>query len=229
MVADFPGDDLRLRDLMDRFQGRVYTLFLILLCLPFCQPIALPGLSTPFGFIIMLLGIRFALRQQPWLPAKLLDLRLPARLLVKIVTAGAKMLGLLEKVLRPRATSIFDFRLTHFLCGFTIAFCGALLLLPLPVPLSNLLPAFVIIIVAASFSEQDGTGLVVGGIAFLITLIFFAIIFIFGAEAFLWLTDYLGDLFSPGDETLPFDLPIEFPILPISTPAPIPPEGISPS
>src|SRR5690606_25986332 len=89
MVSSFTGADLRLRDLMDRFQGRIYTLFLILLCLPFCQPLALPGLSTPFGLMIGLLGVRFAVKRQPWLPAKLLDLAIPAKLLLAAVKTGA--------------------------------------------------------------------------------------------------------------------------------------------
>lgn len=207
MVANFAGEDLRLRDLMDRFQGRIYTLFLILLCLPFCQPIALPGLSTPFGVIIALLGIRFAVRQQPWLPGRLLDIRIPAGLLLRVVSAGAKLLGYLEKGLRPRIITLFDLRSIQFAGGTVIALCGVLLLLPLPVPLSNLLPALAVILIAASFSERDGLVLLLGGVVFLITLAFFAAIFFGGAEAMMWLKDYLGELFSPGEEKLPFELP----------------------
>lgn len=221
MVASFDGTDIRLRDLMDRFQGRVYTLFLILLCLPFCQPLALPGLSTPFGVVIAMLGIRFAVKRQPWLPARLLDLPIPAKLLLTIIKAGAKLLGAIERLLRPRASAIFDLRSTQFIGGTVIALCGVLLLLPLPVPLSNLLPALVVILVAASFSERDGVVLGLGMIFFLLTLAFFAAIFFGGAEALMWLKDYVGDYFSPGDERLPFTLP-ELSLLgdPAGTPPP---------
>ncbi|MEI6035553.1 MAG: exopolysaccharide biosynthesis protein [Verrucomicrobiae bacterium] len=57
LADSLPGERTQLGDLMDRLQGRVYTLLLVLLCLPFCQPIALPGLSTPFGVVIALLGL----------------------------------------------------------------------------------------------------------------------------------------------------------------------------
>jgi hypothetical protein len=40
----------------------------IILVLPFCQPIPLPGFSTPFGIALMIFGFRIALRQRPWLP-----------------------------------------------------------------------------------------------------------------------------------------------------------------
>ena len=49
--------DLTIGDLVDRLEGRVYTLLLVILALPFCQPIMLPGLSTPFGMVIALLGL----------------------------------------------------------------------------------------------------------------------------------------------------------------------------
>jgi len=205
LARNFPTEEIRLRDLMVRFEGRVYTLFLLILSVPFCQPIALPGLSTPFGIVIMLLGLRFALRRQPWLPQRLLNTVLPPRLMTKILLAGGKVLALLERILRPRLFGVFDYRLTQFLGGAAVALCGFLLLLPLPVPLSNLFPALVVVIVAASFSERDGLMLGAGSLIFVITLLFFAAIFLGGAEAAQWIKDTFGNLFSPGKEPVLFE------------------------
>ncbi len=200
LAQNFPHAEIRLRDLMERFEGRVYTLFLIILSLPFCQPIPLAGLSTPFGLVILLLGLRFAFRRQPWLPQKLLDAKLPSKLLLKILVGGGKVLGMLERFLRPRFFSVFDYRLTQFLGGAAISLCGFLLLLPLPIPLSNLLPALVVVILAASFSERDGLMLGTGAGIFVITLLFFAAIFLGGAEAVNWIKDTFGGFFFPGEE-----------------------------
>lgn len=105
-------DELTLGGLMDRLQGRIYTLFLILLSLPFCQPVLLPGLSTPFGLVIALLGLRFAFRQHPWLPRRLLETHLSGRVVPAILRASAKLLSVMEKLLHPRMVGLFDRNLT---------------------------------------------------------------------------------------------------------------------
>jgi hypothetical protein len=48
-------------------RGRGVAMLLLLLALPFCV-IPIPGLSIPFGIAVLLIGIRIAFRQKPWLP-----------------------------------------------------------------------------------------------------------------------------------------------------------------
>lgn len=203
LARAFENCDVSIRQIMDRLQGRVYTLLLVLFSLPFCQPIALPGLSTPFGVVIALFGLRFAFRQKPWLPAKIQDLKIPARFLPRVMQAGSWILGILEKLLHPRMGGVFDLRATQFVCGMTICICGILLLLPLPIPFSNILPAMTILLVAASVSERDGVMLGVAGVMFFLTLLFFAAIFIGGAEAAIWIKEHFAGYFEPGEELLP--------------------------
>lgn len=185
---------------MTRLEGRVYTLLLVLLSLPFCQPISLPGLSTPFGVIIALLGIRFAFRQKPWLPRKLLHIRIPARVLPAVMRGAAKLLGWLERFLHPRGVRLFDYRITQLGAGLVIAACGLLLLLPLPIPFSNLLPALTVVFLAASFTERDAVMLALGGVAFTLTLAFFALIFFGGVEFLQWLEGHFDGIFDPAEE-----------------------------
>lgn len=188
--------EIRIGDLLIRLEGRVYTLLLVLLSLPFCQPVALPGVSTPFGIVIALLGLRFALRQKPWLPRRTLDWKVPTHVIPVILKACGKLLRALEKLLHPRLSFLFEFPLTQLIVGLTIFACGALLLLPLPVPFSNLLPALTVVLLAASTSERDGVMLMAGGVVFIITLAFFVLLFLGGAEAVLWLKAYSGRFFD---------------------------------
>jgi len=173
-----------LGELITRLQGRAYTLLLVLLPLPFCQPISLPGLSTPFGVVIALLGLRFALRQKPWLPQRLLLVQIPSKVLPTILKGSAKMLACLEKLLHPRWAFFFDYRATQLIAGSTICACGLILLLPIPIPLSNLFPAITVVVLAASVAERDGLMLCVGGLLFLVTLAFYAALFLGGVEVF---------------------------------------------
>jgi hypothetical protein len=201
--------DIDMREVLSRFEGRVYTLFLVLLSLPFCQPIGLPGLSTPFGVVIALLGLRFALRQKPWLPEIILRTPIPSKFLPTVLNLGAKALSWLEKFLHPRLTWVFDLKPTQFISGMMIFICGALLLLPLPIPFSNLLPALTVILVASSISERDGYMLCAGLISFLITILFFAALVWGGAEVIQWLEYHFDGFFEP-KETMP-DLPALLP------------------
>jgi hypothetical protein len=179
--------DLTMGDLVNRLEGRVYTLLLVILALPFCQPIMLPGLSTPFGMVIALLGLRFALRQHPWLPQRLLKTNLSGKYLPRILHGSARVLGGIEKLLHPRLLFLFDYRLTQFLAGMAVFFSGLMLLLPLPIPFSNMLPSLTVVLVASSFSERDGATLGAGLILFLISLGFIAAIFFGGSEAITWI------------------------------------------
>jgi len=179
--------DLTLGELVDHLEGRVYTLLLVLLALPFCQPIMLPGLSSPFGMVIALLGLRFALRQHPWLPQRLHKTHLSGKYLPKILHGSARVLGGVEKLLHPRLSFLFEYRLTQFLAGIAVFLSGLMLLLPLPIPFSNMLPALTVVLLASSFSERDGATLGVGLLLFLISLGFIGSILFGGTEAINWL------------------------------------------
>ena len=166
--------ELTLGTLMDRLEGRVYTLLLVILSLPMCQPIPLPGLSTPLGVAIALLGLRFAFRQHPWMPRRLLATKLTGNFLPAVLRGGARVLSIFEKLLHPRLVSLFELRYLQFLAGFTICICGLLLLLPLPIPGTNILPAVTVVLAASAYSERDGYCLIAAGFTFLLTLAFFA-------------------------------------------------------
>ena len=175
-------DELTLGGLMDELQGRVYTLLLLVLALPMCQPVPLPGLSTPFGVAIALLGLRFALSQRPWMPKRLLATKLSGNFFPAVMRGGARVLGIFEKLLHPRMTAVFEFGQMRFLAGAIVCLCGLLLLLPLPIPGTNMLPALTVILTAAACSERDGYCLIAAGVAFLLTLAFFGAIVWGGAE-----------------------------------------------
>ena len=176
-----------LRDVVVVLRGRAYTLLLILLALPFCTPIPLPGLSTPFGLVIAMIGFRLSLRQKPWLPNRLLDTTLPPRFFTRVLSATKRITRFLEWGLRPRLTFLIDQRVLSHLWGVMILACGLLLLLPLPIPFSNLLPALVVILTAAALLERDGYCAVAATMMMLLTLAFYAALVWGGAEGLDWL------------------------------------------
>ena len=157
---------VRLRDVIAVLHGRAYLLLLILLALPFCTPIPLPGLSTPFGTVIALIALRLALAQNPWLPDQVLDRRLPPGFFRRVLTATARIIRGLEVLLRPRLTLLAELGLLRRLHAVTMLVAAMVLLLPLPIPFSNAFPAWVILLIAGGLLERDGGFIVAGYAAF---------------------------------------------------------------
>lgn len=192
LVTAFSERPVRLREVLEVTQGRGYTLLLALLSLPFCTPIPLPGLSTPFGLVIALIGFRLSLRQQPWLPQRLLDVELPATFFPSFLAATGRLVRGMECFLRPRWTVLLDAGMLHHAYGLMILVCGVLLLLPLPVPFSNFMPALTVVLLAAAMLEQDGYFVVAGLVVFAMTLMFFAAILFGSAATVNWLHDWMN-------------------------------------
>ena len=188
ILREFEVENVTLREVIGLLQGRGYLLLVMLLALPFCTPIPLPGLSTPLGLIIAIIGVRLALGQKPWLPARLLEKRLPPAVFAKVFSFTQKIILGFERLLRPRLlwlTATPGLRQLH---AIPIVICAALLLLPLPIPFSNTVPAWGILLISGGLLERDGGFIVAGHVAALLAIAFFIAIAIFGVEAvdFLW-------------------------------------------
>ena len=188
ILREFEVETVTLREVLGLLHGRGYVLLIMLLSLPFCTPVPLPGLSTPFGLIITIIGARLALGAKPWLPARLLDTRLPPKVFTKVFALTRKIILGFERLLRPRMLWVTGSPRREQLHGVPIVICALMLLLPLPVPFSNVVPAWGIILIAGGLLERDGAFIIACYIAALITMAFFAAIGIFGVGAvdFVW-------------------------------------------
>lgn len=179
----FAGRPVRLREILEATHGRGFDLLLVFVSMPFVTPIPLPGLSTPFGLVAMLIGARLATGQKPWLPAKILDRELPAGFVQKLLKAGTRLVRLLEYVLRPRLAFMHQWALFRRLAGGLIMISGFLMLLPLPVPYTNFFPSVTVFLFAAGSLERDGVFFLGGCLFFLLTLAYFAAVGVGGAHA----------------------------------------------
>ncbi|MBM3846094.1 MAG: exopolysaccharide biosynthesis protein, partial [Verrucomicrobia bacterium] len=182
LVQRFDNRPVCLADILQATQGRGYNLLLVLISLPFLSPIPLPGFSVPFGVAVAIIGARMALGQKPWLPERLLHRQLPARFLGKVLGAASRIVRFLEWFLRPRLNFLHEQWIYRRLAGALIALAGLCLLLPLPVPFSNALPAWTILLLAAAALERDGLCFLAGTIMFVVTAGFFTLIALGGAQ-----------------------------------------------
>jgi len=173
-----------LREVIFVLRNRAYLLLIVLLALPFIQPVPLPGLSTPLGLAIVLIALRLSLGQRPWLPKRIQRAKLPAGFFGKILTITERLLRYLESVLRPRWPAITGTPLFNQLHAIMILTSALILLLPLPIPFSNLLPAWAIFLVACGLLERDGLFITLGYLAFLVGVAYFILLGNVAHEAF---------------------------------------------
>lgn len=182
ILKEFEVETVTLREVLALLHGRGYVLLVMLLSLPFCTPIPLPGLSTPLGLIIAIIGVRLAMGAKPWLPQRLLDTRLPPRIFSRVFALTQKIVGWFERWLRPSLLWITATSRLEQLHAVPIVICAALLLLPVPVPFSNVIPAWGVMLIAGGLLERDGRFIIAGYIATILAVAFFAIIGFAGVE-----------------------------------------------
>jgi len=169
-----------LREVIATLRGRAYVLVVILFSLPFVTPIPLPGLSTPLGLVIAFIALRQSLGLRPWLPKSWQRRELPAGFFKKTFTVAGRVIGWLERLLRPRFAWVTGPALAQQAHAFIILVCAIILLLPLPIPFSNTFPAWAILLIAAGNLERDGLFILLGYAAFVLGSLY---ILLLGAAA----------------------------------------------
>jgi hypothetical protein len=185
---------VRVEHVISFLHERAYTFLLLLLSLPFIQPIPVPGLSSPFGVIIALLGLGLLIGRKLWLPRHLLNLELPKSFVDSALGILRRLVRALEMVLRPRMIFLTDHLAMRRLRGFCILVCGFLLCLPLPIPFTNMVPAVTVILFAASMIGKDGYFFFAAIVMFIVTIAFFGAIGVGGVSAVKWAYEWLACL-----------------------------------
>ena len=176
LIERFDDRPVSLGEILEATQGRGYYLLLLLIALPFVGPIPLPGFSIPFGLAVTLLGARLALERKPWLPQRLLRHEFPARSLGKLLGAVRRIMRGIEYFLRPRLAFLTDRAVFRRTAGLLIAVSGLMLMLPIPLPFSNSLPAWTVILLAAGALGRDGLFFLAGCFSFALSIAYFTLV-----------------------------------------------------
>lgn len=172
LLGDAAQQALTIEEIEQRLQGRGFAMMILLLAAPFIFPA--PGLSTPFGIAIALLGLRIAIGQKPALPKFLLRRTVGYQLLAGVVSRLAAVMEKVEKHIKPRMRFLQEHPWMVNLIGVGIVSGGLTLALPLPIPFSNGLPALSIMLLAAGMMERDGLLVLFGHVTALASWIYLA-------------------------------------------------------
>jgi hypothetical protein len=162
-IADAPAkpdERISLGHLIEGFGNRAFGALLFIFAVPVALPIAIPGISAVLGAPLLFLSWQMMRgRDQPWLPVVMrrrsfrrVDF---ARMLLRVLPSIRRV----ERLVGPRLIWLTTRRGEQIIGLF--AFVLAVVLF-LPVPFGNTLPALAIAILALAVLERDGIAAIAG-------------------------------------------------------------------
>lgn len=154
-----PPGPVRIRDMVDHFGHRAFGAVLFIFAVPNCLPLP-PGSSGILGLPLVIITPQLAIgARRPWLPRQVAERSLDRATLDKAFSKVIPWLERAEKLLAPRLGFMFGpigDRLIGLVC-FILS-----LVLILPIPLGNMLPAASISVFALALTQRDGVFALIG-------------------------------------------------------------------
>jgi hypothetical protein len=151
---------LSVADLIALLSGRAIAALLLIFAAPNALP-APPGTSSILGLPLVYLSAQMMLGRRPWLPGIIANRSIWRSDFLGLIERAGPLLERAERLLKPRLPALTS-PLSERLIGGLILALSIILLLP--IPLGNMLPALAICILALGVLERDGLW-ILGGIA----------------------------------------------------------------
>lgn len=154
------GDRISLGALRDALGDRGFGVLLFIFALPNLVPISVPMLSAVLGLPLVILAAQLSYgRHEPWLPDWLTSRSFPREGFTAVALRALPSIERIERLLRPRLTGLLSWT-GERLVGVAILLLA--LILTLPIPFANWLPAFGIAIFGLAIVEKDGVAVLAG-------------------------------------------------------------------
>lgn len=164
-------DRITLDELLRAFGLRSFGFLILVFALPngIPAPIA-PGLSAILGAPLLLLSLQMLLGfRTPWFPASWRARSFARRDVAKLLRPALPYIVKVERFIRPRLKHLAAGALPSRLIGGLILWNA--ILLSLPIPFGNLIPAWAIILAALGQVERDGALVVAAVVASLVATV----------------------------------------------------------
>ncbi len=180
-----PDNGVTLSMVLELLGKESFLILAAFLTLPFLAPVSIPGVSTVFGVIILLIGIGLVLNRPPWLPERFMIHIFPTDKLRICISQSLIWIQRLEKISHRRMSFLCHGHLMGRVIGLVMVAASLLLMAPLAfIPFSNTLPALSILLLSIGVLQQDGIFIALGYLFLVATSVYFTIIAFMGANAF---------------------------------------------
>lgn len=151
-------DRVSVGELLGALGDRAIGALLFIFAVPNVLPTP-PGTSSVLGAPLLFLAVQLTLGRPPWLPAFVADRSMTRHDFARIVDRVAPWLRRAETLLRPRLPLLAHPPMENFIGGVCLLLAVVLVL---PIPLGNVLPALAISVLALAVLERDGLWVLVG-------------------------------------------------------------------
>jgi len=188
---ELPDENISLKELINVMSGEGLQFMIIILIAPFLIPASIPGSSTPFGILIILLEIAYLNNKSLYIPDFIGKYEISKENVLKLFDIIKKALGYVEKISKPRgklSSKKYVLKI-NAVVNILLAF---LLFLPLPIPFTDFIPATSMLLLAVSTLEHDSYLMILGYVAAILTVIYFSSVGYVGIEIIRLTLNYLG-------------------------------------
>jgi hypothetical protein len=170
IAADPARERVSVGDLLAAMGDRAFGALMLIFALPNLLPTP-PGISGILGVPLVFLAAQLMLGQRPWLPKVIANRSMLRVDFSAFMDRAGPWLARVEKLLRPRLGV-----LVHPPAEYAIGVACLLLavILILPIPLGNILPALAICMFSFGLLEKDGLWAIVGAITTVVSVVIVA-------------------------------------------------------
>jgi hypothetical protein len=183
-------DGVSLGEIVDGLGRTGLGMTLLLLSLPALIPIPGP-FGLVFGSIVALVSLQLMLgARRLMLPEFVRARALPAEAVRSMVDRGVPLLQRAEGYLRPRRLLPLTGRTGRMALGIPVLLMGVAV--ALPVPLGNVPPVASLIAISLGLMMRDGVAVLVGLALAVFSIVWFALLFLFGAQMLEWISRLVG-------------------------------------
>jgi hypothetical protein len=167
IAADTRLERISVSALMNAMDARAVAALILLFALPNVLPTP-PGTSAILGLPLLYLCAQMMMGRLPWLPALIADRSMTRADFGSFVARVSPVLARAERLLKPRWMWITSARSERVIGGFCLLLA---IVLALPIPLGNMLPAFSICLMALGMLERDGLWVLAGATVGILSLL----------------------------------------------------------
>jgi len=161
LAQDECRDRIAVSDLLAALGDRAVAALLFVFAVPNVLPVP-PGTSAILGAPLVFLAAQLAFGRRPWLPAVIARRTMTRSDFAALVSRIGPWLARAERLLRPRMVR-WALPPMEYLVGLVCLLLAVVLVLP--VPLGNMLPALAISLLALGVLERDGLWILAGLVA----------------------------------------------------------------
>lgn len=155
-------DKITIRAMVHAFGERAFGFLTLVFALICIIPLPIPGIHMLLSIPLFYLSAQQMVgRREVWFPQKVLDYEIPRKAFENISIKAIPWIIRIESISKPRLTFLTS---RWWFCFFGAAIFYITAFLSIPLPLTNLVPAIGISLMALGLLNRDGVTLIIGAI-----------------------------------------------------------------